>query len=109
MTDDRALARTTDPATSHEAAAAATPYVGDLKKGIVKVLRGVPSGLTASEIAEQLGLPRDSISPRMPALVKARMVRSIGARKPPGHRVASTVWVLAHPGRDAALAALEAL
>lgn len=119
-----ALARATDPATSHGAAEAATGELADLHGRIVRAIatnaeacRDPRAGLTTTEIAEALSKPRDSISPRMAALVKARIIEDSGERRiPRGHTRPSIVWRAArtpaeaqsdHDKREAVLAALR--
>jgi DNA-binding CsgD family transcriptional regulator len=61
---DRALARTSDPDTSHEAAEKIN--VTKRQKEVLRTLSG--KRLTASEIADLMRLNRDSVSPRMKPL-----------------------------------------
>jgi len=82
-----ALARNTDPQTSHDAAA--TVDLAPLQEAVVSVLdrRGV-TGATTLEIANSTGLPRVSVSPRMKPLEGAGLVFRTSRRRGGG-----VVWV----------------
>ena len=86
-----ALARRSDPETSHEAAAKVMVTV---VAGLVFVaLRSSTDGLTATEIAERTGMERDTVSPRLPELVRAKLIRDSGRkRKPAGRNRNQIVW-----------------
>lgn len=88
---EQALARGSDPATSHEAAASVdTSKLAALIIGALEEL-GAPS--TTGEIAIRLGYPRDSISPRMKPLAKSGKVRPNGRKLNPSGR-AALLWEL---------------
>lgn len=68
-----ALARTTDPITSHDAAARTTPKLNGLEQRVLDVLRTAAKvdplkGLTSAEISHETGIARVSISPRLKPL-----------------------------------------
>ena len=74
-----ALARKTDPATSQEAAGKVRMKAGVIRDLIIHHLT-VHGGLTGTELAQKIGVPRDSVSPRIPQLVKAGRVELMGRR-----------------------------
>jgi len=87
MSNDNALARATDPATSH--AAAAKIDVTATEAIVLAALRERPAGLTSHEIANATGRDLVSISPRMkPLTIKGKVI-------PDGKRNGRTVWRLA--------------
>ena len=92
MTEQRDLfteahARTSDPATSHEAAARVA--LSDLELLTLCVIREAGSkGMTTKEIAAAVSMPRDSISPRIAPLRARGKVEASGER-----RERATVWV----------------
>lgn len=100
-----ARARNTDPSTSKVAAASLTNtelnklhevILGHLKKAGRK-------GLTAVEIADLSGIPRDSLSPRMKTLIKKKLIvdlkdyktKDVMKRVPHGYTRSSKVVALA--------------
>ena len=80
---DSARARSSDPDTSHDAADGvnATGYGATLCRMVVERLRAVPDGETTQEIADAIGVPRDSISPRMVTVVEAGLVERTKIRR----------------------------
>jgi hypothetical protein len=75
--DADALARRDDPDTSH--AAAEVVNAGMLE---TRTLRTLPWGdLTTEEVALRVGVPRDSISPRMRSLERKGLVVRVGKRR----------------------------
>lgn len=81
---DPALARNTDPQTSHDAA-----HRVDTNRLEGMVMRALEHGAKNSkEIAEFLGVDKWSISPRMAPLVKKGLVMDSGIR-----RGKSIVWI----------------
>ena len=74
-----ALARATDPQTSHEAAAEVD--VAKLEAVVVARLGHGPA--TTSELSERTGIPRDSLSPRMPSLRRYGLIVDSGQRRRP--------------------------
>ena len=86
-----ALARRSDPETSHQAAAKVmTEAIAAI---ILAILRHAKGGLTATEISELTGIERDTVSPRLPELVRAKLIRDSGRkRKPSGRNRKQIVW-----------------
>jgi DNA-binding transcriptional ArsR family regulator len=90
-----AYARRTDPDTAHAAAASLrdSEALARLNLMVCDILADHPKGLTTVEIARKGRLGRDSVSPRMPALVEAGLVEDSGQRRvPAGKRRSSIVW-----------------
>ena len=86
----KAFARTTDPETSHDAAATTTHHVPELEGRVLACLRQAGGeGATTKEMARSLRCDRDSLSPRMKPLRDKGLVRDSGMR-----RERATVWVL---------------
>lgn len=86
-----ALARRSDPSTSHDAAA--NVPVNEIAAQCLDAIRSAPDGLTATEISNQTGIERDTVSPRLPELVRARLIRDSGRkRKPEGRNRKAIVW-----------------
>ena len=85
-------ARTTDPATSHAAAFGIEKKVTKLQGIIVDCLRSSYAGATTGEMSIALGIPRDTLSPRMRTLEKMGMVMETDeVRALPGGR-SQIVW-----------------
>lgn len=77
----RTLARTTDPATSHKAAAAVAPRTGTLKRVILEAfIDAGEDGLTAFEAAERVGIEPWQVSKRVSDLRKDGQIIQIGER-----------------------------
>lgn len=76
-----ALARNTDPGTSHMAAKAMTPHVNELETVLLKALRESPNGLTMHELVDKTGLWWNTASPRMRPLARKGLVRDSGERR----------------------------
>jgi len=94
----QALARNTDPVTSHEAAESVRGAVSARLQRLLLVLLDLyPDGLTCSEAAAMLRMPRDSLSPRFPSLRHLKLVHDSGGRRagPTGRR--QIVWRLGPP------------
>lgn len=99
-------ARHTDPPTSH--AAAATVDVNRLERIIIDSLKQY-GPLTMSEIAASARVPRDSLSPRTPRLVRLDVMVDTGMQRPPerfgcrerGMRRSQIVWQLTTKGSQA--------
>lgn len=90
-----ARARRVDPDTSKEAAASLGPKVLNRLCGVVlDYLRGRgDAGGTTVEISVATGVERDSLTPRMPDLVKAGLVVDSGERRVSAGRTrACIVW-----------------
>lgn len=87
----RALARGSDPQTSHDAAALVD--VTDLEGRVLDWLgRAGDFGGTSEEIANGLGVPRVSISPRLRPLLNKGRVLDSGLRRLSTSRRACIVW-----------------
>lgn len=87
-----ALARRSDPTTSHDAAAKVN--VKETAMRVLAAIKTAPNGLTATEIAREINVERDTVSPRLPELVRAGLVLDSGlTRIPPGRRRKAIVWV----------------
>lgn len=87
-----ALARNTDPLTSHEAAEQFDAKA--LVRKILAILESFPEGLCCTELAAMIGCGRDSVSPRMPSMVKHGQIEACGKRIPNGGRVNQIIWRL---------------
>lgn len=113
-----AVARRTDPDTSH--AAAKVVNVNKLQMVILEQLNEYSQiGLTITEIATSVDKPRDSLSPRMKFLVECELVIDSGNRRAPSHfgleekyrnaksngsnpprRVEQIVWLITRAGME---------
>jgi len=85
-----ALARNTDPVTSHQAA----DYVNVTKREaeVLAVLEAAEFGLTTNEIAKYLGRSLVSISPRLKPLVIKMLVEDSGNRRSGPEGRARIIW-----------------
>jgi hypothetical protein len=84
-----ALARSTDPTTSHQAAFDFDPLVSGIEQRIVNHLRSlVRGGMTTHALAAVLGLELVTVSPRMKRLSEKNLVRDSGmkAESPSGRK-----------------------
>lgn len=97
-----AFARTSDPATSHEAAA--TCKAAKLEALAVATLGRTPHALTTLEMADLNGLNRDSFSPRMSPLRKKGLVMKCGRRPTTGTHTAIAWALVGSPVAEAWLA-----
>jgi hypothetical protein len=77
-------ARTTDPGTSHEAAAAIVDKIPELERVVRDALRAVPEGMTITETADWLQMDRWSVSPRFRPLARKGLIYEAG------HKIAPT-------------------
>jgi hypothetical protein len=77
-------ARTTDPETSHEAAARVAPHVAQLDNQVHASLSEVPGGMTTRELADRSGIERVSVSPRMKPMEIAGRVERTSERRDGG-------------------------
>lgn len=96
--------RSGDPDTSHEAAAALTQRTLSALQAIVAgcLRAAAPQGLTTTEISDLCQIPRDTLSPRMPALRDMGLVVDSGERrKPLGMRRNQIVWKAVPPPEPA--------
>ncbi len=91
---DLGRARRSDPTTSNEAAKSLNRgSISAICGEVMCALRASADGLTATEISERTGIERDTVSPRLPELVRARLVRDSGRkRKPAGRNRRAIVW-----------------
>jgi predicted ArsR family transcriptional regulator len=90
-------ARSSDPLTSVLAGQSVDVPAREME--VYAFLRGAGLyGATSSEIADALGLGRDSVSPRMKGLVKRGLVAPSGTRTNASGRKA-IVWVAVGAGR----------
>ena len=77
-----AVARSTDPQTSHDAAAVATRKLQKLERLIITQINKYEwTGLTTKELSEFTGVARDSLSPRMKRLVADGKIRRSDERR----------------------------
>jgi hypothetical protein len=88
-----ALSRSSDPGTSHEAAASLdTTRLRQIVLGTLETV--YPDGLTSQEIGDRAGIGRDTISPRMKPLEKMELVERNGTRVPQGGNKKQIIWCL---------------
>lgn len=87
-----ALARHTDPAPAHEAAAAITPHITERERRVIFALCEIGPA-TSHQIAEHLDLPLISVSPRLRPLCNRGLVIEAGFRKP-AHGPRRILWAL---------------
>lgn len=97
--EKRKLVRRTDPQTSRDAARSLD--LNRLEAAVLSVLqRADAPGLTTFEIGQASGLDRDSVSPRMPRLVRLGLVEDSGFRRQPaGKSRMAIVWAATRAGR----------
>lgn len=74
-----ALCRASDPLTCYEAADRVP--VNQLEGRVLEALRQSIFGLTTREIAREIGLERDSVSPRMKPLLNRGLVERTDVRR----------------------------
>lgn len=84
-------ARSTDPNTSHQAAANAAEFAGSHCERILKALEDIGSG-TAPEIGQACGLTVVQVDRRLPELERAGRARVIAAGTVPLVRDGYRVW-----------------
>lgn len=92
MRDQGALARKSDPGTSHDAAESVPSAA--LQAICLKAITAAPGGLTSEEIAAVTGLPLVTVSPRLRPLAEAGFIQEWGKRKNLSGRQA-IVWCVA--------------
>ncbi len=83
-----ALARSTDPQSSHDAARSVD--TSTLEALVLDVLAAYPAGLTSKELARITGEDRVTLSPRLRPLVRKGLARETNTR-----RGRSIVWAVA--------------
>jgi hypothetical protein len=80
--------------TSIAAAAALEPKLGRLQRLAQSAIQGAgPDGLTADELAAQLGLDRWSIQPRTTELKRKNLICDSGRRRPNSTGKLAIVWI----------------
>lgn len=83
--EPRQMARTSDPETSHQAAAGVKPQLKELQEIVLRVLCMYPNGLTDYEIIERCNQiqprPYSTYSKRRTELVQAGYVFNTGERR----------------------------
>jgi hypothetical protein len=84
-----AYARSTDPQTSRDAADSLK--MTELETSVYTALART-DGATCSELGAMMQLPRDSISPRMPPLLRKGHIVDSGLRRPGPSRRQQIVW-----------------
>lgn len=88
-----ALARSTDPATSHQAAFTFDAVAETIQQRILAELRGLGrGGMTTHALAAVLSLELVTVSPRMKPLVTAGLVRDSGRRSDSPSGRARIIW-----------------
>jgi DNA-binding MarR family transcriptional regulator len=78
--ESHALARATDPGTSHEAAAKVDVTTTEAK--VLEVIRLFPEGAIADDIAKWSGLRDGSVTPRLKPLVLKGWIEPTGETRP---------------------------
>ena len=91
----RALARSSDPPTSHAAAADLAHFLTELEADVLRVIvRAGAFGATLDEIVDGTGLDKVTASPRLKPLERKGCVRRHGTRVGKA-RKQQTIWVVA--------------
>jgi DNA-binding transcriptional ArsR family regulator len=90
FTEDPALARRTDPSTSHEAAKSVDPT--PLETRIYRCLQLLRGGATASELVDLTGLNWNTLSPRLAPLRRKNLIRDSGKRRKGPSGRSQIVW-----------------
>jgi DNA-binding transcriptional ArsR family regulator len=86
------MARSSDPVTSHEAAADAKVNARTHRASALRLLREHPAGLTDFELADLTGLQQTSIGKRRGELRDAGLVINSGRKRPAPSGSLSIVW-----------------
>jgi hypothetical protein len=99
IADEPAIARKSDPVTSHAAAAEIRPILGKLQAAFLAALRDLGGTRTAREIAErarEMGLHGEveSIRKRSGELEVMRLIRVVGVRRCEYTNRVAEVWEL---------------
>lgn len=99
-----ALARSTDPGTSHAAAEAVEgTTAARMERKVLEGLAQYPDGLTCHELVEVTGIPYESVTPRIKPLRAKNLVLDSGLRRSkPGSNRLQIVWIRANPAVDTA-------
>lgn len=91
--DGLPMFRTTDPATSREAAKRAAPNAETHRGLALRTLRAAgPGGMTDFELAALVGIQQTSIGKRRGELVKQGLVVNAGFTRPSPSGSPATVW-----------------
>jgi len=86
-------ARGSDPETSHDAAADATPRAGTNRRlAYETLLAALPGGLTDFELAARTGVAQTSIGVRRKELVRAGLAEATSMTRPAPSGSAAIVW-----------------
>ncbi len=85
-----AIARHTDPSTSHEAARSVD--VPKLERAVLEALTAAPNGATSTELANALDVPLVSVSPRLRPLANKGLVVASTMRRRGISGRAQIVW-----------------
>ena len=94
-------ARTTDPGTSHAAAANARRRIGASHRRVLAALvQAGERGLTDFELAEMTGRKQTSFGVRRGELVKAGLVHRTGGTRPSDTHSDAAVWAVTQAGLD---------
>jgi predicted ArsR family transcriptional regulator len=88
--DDTALARTTDPATSHAAARSVASFAGDHER---RILAALARPMTCYELAVATGLDHVAVARRMRRLVETNRAQESGETRPGPNGRQCTVWM----------------
>ncbi len=88
-------ARRSDPETSHGAGVAIDQHLPALERLVLKALRDRgTAGATSEEIADDLDLPRVTVSPRLRPLANKGLIRDSNTRRPGLSGRPGIVWVI---------------
>ena len=87
------LARTTDPDTSHSAAASMIDHLGHQRRQVMACI-GVVGGATAYEVAERLGLQQNVVARRCTDLRELGRIIDSGRRRPGSSGRLGIVWII---------------
>lgn len=91
--EPKALARVSDPDTSHAAAKAVSgATVGGLAVIALAAFKANPLGLTNHELVAETQIPWQSITPRIRPLVRAGLICDSGQRRPGPTGKKCIVW-----------------
>lgn len=98
-----ALARVTDPSTSHAAAESIAGALPKLESVVLQALRAAPNGATSTELAQALDLSLVTVSPRLrPLANRGLIVATAFRRKGPSGRP-QIVWAVSREPRQESL------
>lgn len=91
--NEAAYARSTDPATAHQAAASVKPDLPRLEAAVLDCLRAFGArGLTSEELADAMAMERVTVSPRLKPLALKGLAVDTGMRRQGRSGRASIVW-----------------